>query len=364
MEQTQSLRMQQAQRQILRLEQASLLDMTEDEFSHLIHNTEHSPLFQRIYQQQKIIRHQRFGHTDISTRFYPLNEEMVAANDSLEVESLLVNREHIVSKIHKIGPEKFKQYFLFPESGLTLEEIATACHLDITQVREINNLIDEFSIRSEFYHPSRIIKHTTHYTKVASVDKGDQGFIIGYYSPSLARGQYLIDYTRFEEQAQSGQLSAVEAREARQLFKQLQLINSRKDTLNQILRSVIEKQTLYLESSDTRALLPFSQKELALRLERAPSSISRAIRGKSIDTPWGQEVALKQFFPRPKRFRKELLRRLLETEPGLSTDEAIRSMLQERFGVAISRRSVSNLRRELDLTTGHRGQHKTKAGDE
>jgi len=98
-----------------------------------------------------------------------------------------------------------------------------------------------------------------------------------------------------------------------------------------------------------KSLLPFSQKELAERIGVAPSSVSRAIRGKSIDTPSGEEIPLKHFFPRPKRFRKELLRQLLETDNELSSDEAIRTKLWKKFGVAISRRSIASLRNELKI---------------
>ena len=66
-------------------------------------------------------------------------------------------------------------------------------------------------------------------------------------------------------------------------------------------------------------------------------------------TPWGDEIPLKHFFPNPKRFKKELLKRLLETEEGLLSDEAIKARLLERFGVAISRRSVASLRKELKI---------------
>ncbi|MBC8429621.1 MAG: hypothetical protein H8D89_01470, partial [Dehalococcoidia bacterium] len=42
-------------------------------------------------------------------------------------------------------------------------------------------------------------------------------------------------------------------------------------------------------------------------------------------------------------------RQVLETEEGLLSDEAIKLKLQEKFGVAISRRSVASLRKELKI---------------
>ncbi|MFC2004912.1 hypothetical protein ACFLUY_01665 [Chloroflexota bacterium] len=354
MEQTQSPQMRQELNQILRMEQANLLEMPEDEFHRLITEIERSSLFRRLHQKEKVIRYQRFPRTDICYSFYELKEEMVASKGSLDIESLLLNKEHIVRLIQKLGLEKFKRYFIFPESGITLEEIAKECDLDISEVQNINKLIDEFSIMSEFYYPSNVCSDGTRYSKVASVEKDGDGFVIGYFSLALARGRYAIDYGRFEELRAAGAFSEAEVRETKKLFKKLGLFNSRKDTMSQILQNIIDKQALYLESGDLKTLLPFSQTELAEKIGVAPSSVSRAIKGRSVDTPWGEELPLKYFFPGPKRFRKELLKQLLETDKGLSSDEAIRAKLWERFGVAISRRSVANLRKELKFPAAGR----------
>jgi len=353
--QTQSLQMQQGLRQAIKMQQATLLQMTDDEFHRLIIEIERSPLFLRLRQREKLIHYQRFPKTSISSTFYELKEETMADPGSLNVESLLLKKEHLVQQIQKMGMERFKRYFLFPDSGMTVDEIARECDLDVAQVQEINSLIDEFSIMSEFYHPSKFSSDAIHYYKVASVDREREGLVISYFSPSLARGRYLINYERFEELNNSGAFNKDEARETRQLFKKLELINSRKDTLNQILQGIVDRQTLYFQAGDPRSLLPVSQKELAKKIGLAPSSVSRAIRGKSINTPWGEEVSLKNFFPRPKRFRKELLGQLIESDAALSSDEMIRIRLKEKFGVAISRRSVANLREELKIpATGRR----------
>jgi DNA-directed RNA polymerase specialized sigma54-like protein len=359
LEQTQSLQMQQEMRQILRMEQSNLLEMPESEFQRFITEIEQSRLFNRLYRQEKLVRYRRFPRTDISSSFYQLNEETVADRGSFDVDSLLANKEYIVRLIQKIGRDKFKQYFLLPESGMTPDEIADECDLDVAQVGKINRLIDEFSIMSEFYHPSAVSSGAIHYSKVATIEKDKEGFFIGYLSPSAARGQYVIDYEKFEQAKKTSAFSQAEVSEARQLFKKLELINSRKDILTQITQAIVDKQALYLESSDLKALLPFSQKELAKKLGIAPSSISRTISGRSVETPWGAEVPLKRFFPGPKIFKKELLRQLLETEKDIASDNEIRNRLQERFGVAMSRRAVSNLRSELRFSPG-RGKRRAR----
>jgi RNA polymerase sigma-54 factor len=352
--QTQSLQMQQGLRQIVRMQQANLLQMSEGEFQQLIVEIERSPLFLRLYQKEKLIHYQRFPRTSISSTFYQLKEDTAADPGSLNVESLLLKKENLVQQIQKLGMERFKRYFLFPDSGVTINEIAKECDLDVAQVQEINSLVDEFSIMSEFYHPSKFSSDVIHYHKVASVEKAGGDFVIGYFSPLLARGRYRINYERFEELNNSGAFSKDEARETRQLFKKLELINSRKDTLNQILQGIVDKQSLYFQTGDSKSLLPLSQKEIAQKIGVAASSVSRAIRSKSINTPWGEEVPMKHFFPNPKWFKKELLGQLLKGDDELSSDEMIRIRLKEKFGVAISRRSVANLREGLKIPASGR----------
>jgi DNA-directed RNA polymerase specialized sigma54-like protein len=348
MQQTQSLQARQEFKLLIRLEQASLLEMPEEEFNKLIIEAEGSPLFKKLYRKERIIHYQRYPRTDISPRFYQLNEEIAAGTGTLDIESLLSGKEDIIRQIQKIGLENFKRYFLYPEPGVSVEEVAQECNLELAEVEEINNLINEFSIMNEFYNPSALSsEHGIHYSKVASIERGAEGFIIGYLSPSYARGRYSIDYERFEELRGSGAITGVEVKEIRQLFKRLEIINSRKDTVTRVLQGIVEKQAPYFESGNGKAILPVSQKELAERIGLVPSSISRAISGKSVETPWDEEKALKDFFPRPRMFRKELVRQLLETGGEFPSDEAIKAKLEQTFGVSISRRSIADLRKEL-----------------
>jgi transposase len=333
------------------MEQANLLELPEEEFSRLIVEIEKSPLFQRLYHRERIIRYQGFPRADISPCFCELKDDIVADSGSLDVESLLEGREDIVRLIKRLGLDRFKRYFLFPEPELAVEDIARECDLDIWEVQRVNDLVDDFSVMSEFYHPSALgATGSIHYSKTASVERGPEGFIIGYFSPSNARGRYSIDHERFEELTREALFTGSEAREIKQLLKRLELVNSRKDTVHRILENIVDKQALYLESGDSRALLPFTQKELAHRIGIFPSSISRAICGRSLDTPWG-EKPLKDFFPRPKRFRKDLIRQLLEAESEPLSDEGIRRRLDKEFGISVSRRSVASLRNELGIPT-------------
>ena len=183
----QSLQIQQGLRQITRIEQANLLEMSEEDFQKLVIDIEHTDLFSRLYRKEKLICYQRFPASGISTSFYDYKEELLADKGSFDIDSLISNKEHIIGIIQKLGMERFKYYFLLAESGMTLVEIARECDLQVTDVQAINSLVDEFSIMSEFYFPSNLPADIVRYSRVASVNMNNEGFIINYFSPALAR---------------------------------------------------------------------------------------------------------------------------------------------------------------------------------
>ena len=147
-QQTQSPQVRQEFKLISHLEQANLLEIPEGDFHKLINELENSPLFHKLYRKDKIIRYQRFRRTDISSSFYQVKEEILADKSSVDVESLLLNKEHVVRQIQKVGLEKFKRYFLYVEPDTSVEDIARECNLEASEVNNINNLMLSVNIRT------------------------------------------------------------------------------------------------------------------------------------------------------------------------------------------------------------------------
>ncbi|MDD4873760.1 MAG: winged helix-turn-helix transcriptional regulator [Dehalococcoidales bacterium] len=349
LEQKQSLQMHQGMRQFLRIEQSALLEMPQSELSSLISEIEHSKLFDRLFKKEKIIRYNKLNQADISGKFYTLKEDLIADSQSPDVETLLSNKKRVIEYIRKIGLENFKKYFLLPEEGLSNVELANKCNLEISQVKDINALVDDITIMNEFYHPSKVSSIDINYSKIASIGRDKIGFTIGYFSVALAKGRYNIDYEKFEQMEISKGLSYGEIKEAKKLFHKLEMINRCKETLHRILNNIIEIQAGYLDSGDIRTILPLSQKELANKIGISPGTVSRAIKYRTIEIPQGREVILKDFFAGPKKLKITLLKKLLETEAGLLSDAQIQKMLVEKHGVNISRRSVADLRNTLKI---------------
>ena len=332
------------------------MELSETDFAKFVKRVEEDPLFLRLAYpsntEEKAISRRRFSGTVVSRYFCELREDMVPDRNSFDFNSLLKNRGEIISIIRKLGMDKFKRYFLYNEMEMVPEEIAVECDLDISAVNRINDLINEISIYSEFYNPSSIITgEKIHYSKIASIESGDDGsYYIGYFPPNLVRGAYSIDYEKIWNLKKKNAFSNGELKRLDTLIKDLELINRKKSITHQVIQSIIGIQFLYMKSRDPLELVAFSQSDLAEKIEVDPSLVSRAISGRSIEMPWREEKPLKYFFPTKKQARKILIKKIIAEEKIPGSDEQIRRVLKERFNISISRRSVSSCRKELGIS--------------
>ena len=91
----------------------------------------------------------------------------------------------------------------------------------------------------------------------------------------------------------------------------------------------------YLATGDPCRLKPLAQAELARQFGEHPSTVSRLIRNKVIDTPWGKNPLL--FLCQSKT---DVVARLIAQFPKL-TDYAVVIRLRENFDCNIARRTVA-----------------------
>ena len=333
----------------------NFMDFSEVKFFKFIKEIESSPLFKKL-RRKKLVSYKRLRSVDLSRSFLEFKEEISRDYRAIDIESLLKGKEKVVQIIRKLGVDKFKQYFLYNESNLSLKEISKGTGLEVSNIKGINHLIDEISIHSEFYHPSVISsRQGIRYFKIASIEKTDSNnFIIGYFSPDYIKGRYWIDYEKIEEFKKNNFFSKRELKKINRLLKNLGMINIRKTTIHRIIQSIIEVQSDYLNSEDVGDLRPFTQKELSKKLKINPSLICRSISNKSIDTPWEEEKPLKEFFPNKKEIRKILIREIISNAKKCYTDEIIKNKLRDNFGILVSRRSVNVYRRELGINAAYK----------
>ena len=123
-----------------------------------------------------------------------------------------------------------------------------------------------------------------------------------------------------------------------------------------ILMSILEVQRDYLLKSSAVLMKPYTQAQLAQELRLSKSVICRTIAMKSIETPWGEEKPIKDFFPTRKALVKLWMEQLFngDTLPKGLTDEALRKWVKEKYSINLSRRSVNDYRRELDQPNSYK----------
>lgn len=76
--------------------------------------------------------------------------------------------------------------------------------------------------------------------------------------------------------------------------------------------------------------------------------LNRLVANKSVELPWGQEAALSVFVPSRKSLLRDQLHDLALARPELS-DAGLRAAIQDLHGVELSRRSITQYRKELGV---------------
>ncbi|MBU1087373.1 MAG: RNA polymerase factor sigma-54 [Candidatus Omnitrophica bacterium] len=138
-------------------------------------------------------------------------------------------------------------------------------------------------------------------------------------------------------------------------------LSQREQTLERVSKCIIEYQQEFIEKGVSN-LKPLTLKEVAEKLEVHPSTISRTVANKYMQTPYGT-FALKKFFSQAisteqgslsNQNIKAAIDELVKTEPAGKplSDQEIVSLLAEK-GMPISRRTVTKYRNALKIPAAH-----------
>jgi RNA polymerase sigma-54 factor len=129
-------------------------------------------------------------------------------------------------------------------------------------------------------------------------------------------------------------------------------IEQRNETLKKIGKAVFEHQKDFLK--DGKTLKPLSYHEVAERLSIHESTVSRAVKDKFVETPYGV-YPLRFFFKKgisgiSTESVKELIRQIIEKEDKKKplSDSKIAEILKKK-GIKIARRTVAKYREEMGI---------------
>ncbi len=138
-------------------------------------------------------------------------------------------------------------------------------------------------------------------------------------------------------------------------------IQQRGETIANIARFIVDRQAEFFDGN-TSSLSPMTLKDIAQKLERNESTISRAIHNKYMDTPQGI-FALKFFFSQAVNDDnkdvssyniKEEIKKMVDEEDKSSplSDSDIQGRFQAK-GIKLARRTINKYRQELDIPPSH-----------
>jgi hypothetical protein len=354
MKQTQKLALQNSQRLTVmgRMRMADWIQMPEREFAHEVEKLEKDPLFQKLYfgdgRIPGAVRRQRWPGGKLAGSFYEIDERTAAgAGERVGVEEFAEERGPALAAIKRMGQKDFERYFIHGEDALTLEEIGRRTQLSAEEVRSIHELVVELGARAEFEGkveaPSAAPGRQAACLAKISLQSGAPMF--EFYAPYWARGLYQIRFDLLEKW-KAGGLTPEERRHLPGLLKRLETVNLRQSTLFRLLETIARLQADYLTNERPEDIRPISLRQLAKRLDLAPSTVSRAFARRSVRLPSERELPLSAFVPGRRSVLRELLGQWLGVDAAV-TDAALASRLKSERGIDVSRRTVNAVRHEL-----------------
>jgi len=340
-----------------RLNTLQLIHSKESDFAKLIKDIENDPIFKKLISpknnEYRAIRYQPHPRTSKKSYFLELKESITpsGASNSIDVEEFLKNNKEIIPLIHKIGQEKFERYFLYCTESCNLDEIAEICSLDEPETDKIRQFLLDFSIKTSFFQNSQLSQAAgiRYYIMAKVCFDSDGNFFFEFKSPHLTRGRYKIDYAKMENFKKQKIFSKSELVHIKSLFHKMELINWRQDTVFRLLELIIMHQQEYLRDKNIEKIYPLPQKKLADELNLSPSTINRALTGRSVIAPWNEELPLSSLcFSRRKVITQKISIILAKLKNSKLTDEAIRELLKKDYGINVARRTVNLYRNDLE----------------
>ncbi|MFS0655136.1 RNA polymerase factor sigma-54 [Bacillus sp. 179-C3.3 HS] len=139
----------------------------------------------------------------------------------------------------------------------------------------------------------------------------------------------------------------------------VQALKQRKQTMSHVVREIILHQTDFFLTGKHK-MKPLTMKYIADTLQVHESTVSRTVKGKMVQTPYGL-MEMKQFFQAKleghsleeassytvKTHIAELIRTENKKKPY--SDQQLMTLLQQTFGIRVSRRTIAKYREQMNL---------------
>lgn len=186
-----------------------------------------------------------------------------------------------------------------------------------------------------------------------------------YHSPSFIR-----EYRLKDEIPERDPLEGDNGKKFSKTLHRLRLVNTRNRLTHALVRLMISWQAAYLRTGDPTLLLPLTQKQISEELRTGglysgvadPSRISRLVRNIGIrDREGGRIITLSELAPSSRKICCHFVAHVIRNEKLLTKEDRIAALLTDKeiservsaeFGVQLSKRTVSYVRREIGIPAG------------
>ncbi len=320
-----------------RLQLARLLEAPETDIAARVGRLERDPLFGELIAAG-VVAIKGYAAARLTARRF--DGYGLRMTDSSLGEVLDGNGE-TVQLMLKVGQETFEEVFLRAQT-LTDCERAIRCDITLSEARQLRELVDKLYIQEEFSSEGSAAAPSSVFSCVAGFTVDAGRVCLGFFNRDIWKGRYLIDDARRSDLL--GRLSPRAARRASALLRELEFLDRRKSTLYQILEVVAAAQEEYMITRDPAKRRPLPQSAVAARVGASPSVVNRIISNKSVEMPWGLEVPMRHLFPSRKSLLREQVQMLAVDRPNLN-DREISDLVENLFGIALSRQSIYDYRR-------------------
>lgn len=276
----------------------------------------------------------------------------VGARNLQECLLLQINQR---GEINKLAYTILSDYFhLFAEKKWKV--IAKQLNIELKKIQEVSDYVQSLNPRpgSDFYaEPSSYI------IPDLMIKWDGEAFSVHMFDEALPKIQFNEKY--YQKFFSNGDTKVKRFLQEKEQDVQwiLRSIEQRKETLLKVALKMIEKQPEFFIYGKDR-LRPMTMKEISEELEIHESTVSRAVREKYAQTPFGT-IELKSLFSSTIKTTndqdtssvqvKNEISQLIEQEDKQKplSDQELALMLEERKGIVVSRRTIAKYRDQLGI---------------
>ncbi len=309
----------------------------------------------------------------------PLTEIANTLRPEIEVDASAV--EQVLQRVQQLDPPgvaarsvgeciELQLRQLAPDiPGLAVAVEIARHHLERVAERELSLLRRELRTTEEELASALLLVRSCHPRPGATVSNGsaeyvvpdvfvrrtDHGWSVEINSATLPRVRLNHSYASLIGRSSSHASMRAQLQEARWLLKSLEIRN---DTLIKVARSIVERQTAFLEHGEEH-MRPMILKDIAEAVEMHESTISRVTSGKYMHTPRGV-FELRYFFSSQVEgadgsgtsstaIRAKIKKLVKEEDPEDPLSDGRIAELLSGEGIPVARRTVAKYRESLGI---------------